>query len=101
MSSAAEALAHPFVERMRVAALHACLLRHRESDLVGDSAEGGDLQLLRGLLPEELIARHAKHGEAAILVVGVKFLETSVLRREPAFRSDVHDEHRLPFELLQ
>src|SRR5262249_42871210 len=51
-----------------------------------------DLAFGPGLLAAELVAREAEHDEAASLVLLVELLEAAVMWREPALRSDVHDE---------
>src|SRR5690606_38553332 len=47
----------------------------------------------------ELVARKAEHAQSLGSVVLVQLLQALVLRREAAFRSDVHDEEDLPAKI--
>src|SRR6185503_12621804 len=66
-----------------------------EGDAVLRRAERRDLLGGAGLLAAELVAREPDHGEALLLVLLLDRLERGVLRREPALRRDVDDQHRL------
>src|SRR5262245_55582617 len=78
----------PGVERRAIGAVHLDLREHREGDAVARLAERLDLGLGPRLLPPELVAREAEHGEAVAQVLVVDLLEALVVRREPALRGD-------------
>src|SRR5262249_25902934 len=65
---------------------------HREGDTVVPLAEGLDLLRRARLLPSELVAREAEHGESLARKVLLEALEACVLRRESAFAHHVHDQ---------
>src|SRR3954454_490982 len=88
-------LAKPLEERVRLVAVYVDLLEERERDAVVLLAERADLLGATGLLPAELVAREAEHGETVVGVLRVQLLEALVLRGEAALRGGVDHEHHL------
>src|SRR5690606_11373542 len=83
------------IERVAALAVDLDLLQQREVDAAGGGAEL--LELLGGarLLAEELVARHADDGEAALAVAALQLDQAGVLRGESALGGDVDHEPRL------
>ncbi len=84
----------PAVERMGLGADDPAFLRQRKVDSVIGFAELLDLGRRSRLLLAEIVGRHAEHHEAAVAVVLPQRFETAVLRRIPAERRGVDDQHR-------
>ncbi len=62
--------------------------------VISQRAKTGDLFRAAGFLRTELVARKAENGEPPVLIFTVQRLEPCILRREPTFRRDIHDENR-------
>ncbi len=75
------------VQRVPVLTVHLDLLEQRERDAVGGGAEGLDLFGGAGLLPHELVARDADHGQAAVGVVGGELFEALYCGVSPHFEA--------------
>jgi hypothetical protein len=73
--------------------------RERHVVLVG--TELLDRSLVARLLMAELVAREAKHGEAALAEAPVQRLEAGILRGEAALARDIDDQKRLACEVAQ
>src|ERR1039458_1574519 len=82
-------------DRMRVVAVDLDLGEQWEVHSVIDLAERFDLVIGARLLMAELVAGKAEHLQAAVFVLGVKRLQTFVLRREPALAGGVDDQQDL------
>ncbi len=89
------------VQRVPARAVHLHLLGQREGHAVRRRAELRDLLGRAGLLPEELVAGHAQHGEAPLGVPLLELLQPGVLRGQTALGGHVHDEHGLARVLRQ
>src|ERR1700680_295595 len=88
-------LAQERVKRVLAGAFHVELGEERKRHSVVQAAERLDLLRVPRLLVEELIARKPEHGEAAVRVSVLQYLEAFVLRSEAAARCDIDRQYDL------
>ena len=86
-------------ERMGVRAVDLDLGEHRESDVVGELAEAGDLLLVPRLLVAELVAGKTEHGEASLRATLDKAPRAPRTAGEAAFAGDIDDQKSLAVEI--
>src|ERR1039457_3643744 len=89
------------VQRMRVVPVDLDLREQWEVHAVIDLAERFDLRIGAGLLMAKLVARKAKHLQAAVFVLGIERLQPFVLRGEPAFARRVDDQQDLALVIAE
>ena len=84
----------PFVERMRIRALHDGFCRDRKGNAILVLRGLRDLGRAAGLLSAEIVGGNADDHQAAVVKLGPQLLQSGILRREAAQRRRVDDQQR-------
>ena len=90
----AEFFGDPLIERVSISTHDAVFLRERKIDGVACCTELLDLRGRPRFLSAEIVRRYPQHNKTAPTVALPKRLEITVLRRVPAVRGSVDDQHR-------
>ncbi|EXI74858.1 MAG: hypothetical protein AW07_01469 [Candidatus Accumulibacter sp. SK-11] len=89
------------IEDVRLFAGDGRLGKHRELNAVSEATELCNLAIAARLLIAEVVGRKADDDEATLPEARVKFLETVVLRGEPAVTGGIHDQQDLAAPLTK